>query len=166
MASAILFGISLWQGRHLLATQEAAPMFELLPLYLSFKDDVDTPSIVPSPLTVLAARPIYSQNQRSLIYFFAPWCSICKFSMGNLAYLEGKLPVVAVALDYSDEQAVSDFVTGLDIDVPVLLGNSAVARAYKIKAFPTYYIINAEGKIEMSSIGYSTELGLKIRASL
>ncbi|WP_293267214.1 hypothetical protein [Neptunomonas sp.] len=69
-------------------------------------------------------------------------------------------------LYYSDEQAVSDFVTGLDIDVPVLLGNSAVARAYKIKAFPTYYIINAEGKIEMSSIGYSTELGLKIRASL
>ena len=162
MAVAIFFGISLWQERDLLATQEAAPMFELLPLHSSFTDDVDTSS----PLAALPTRSIYLQGQRSLVYFFAPWCSICKFSMGNLAQLEGKLPVVAVALDYSDEQEVLDFVIGLNIDIPVLLGGSAVAQAYNIKAFPTYYIINAEGKIEMSSMGYSTELGLSIRASL
>lgn len=166
MAVAIFFGISLWQERNLLPIQEAAPMFELLPLQLSLTDAIVPSDLAFSQLEVLPTRSIYSQNQRSLIYFFAPWCSICKLSMGNLAYLEGKLPVVAVALDYSDEQAVLDFVAGLDINVPVLLGNSAVAQAYKIKAFPTYYIINAEGKIEMSSMGYSTELGLQIRASL
>ncbi|MGY8870098.1 MAG: TlpA disulfide reductase family protein [Pseudomonadales bacterium] len=166
MAVAIFFGISLWQERNLLPIQEAAPMFELSPLHLSLTDPVAVSDLEFSQLAVLPTRSIYYQNQRSLIYFFAPWCSICKFSMGNLAHLEGKLPVVAVALDYSDEQAVSDFVTGLDINVPVLLGSSEVAQAYKIKAFPTYYIINAEGKIEMSSMGYSTELGLKIRASL
>lgn len=166
MAVAIFFGISLWRERDLLATQEAAPMFELLPLHSSFADDADALSLAPSPLAALPTRSIYLQGQRSLIYFFAPWCSICKFSMGNFAHLEGELPVVAVALDYRDEQEVADFVKGLDIDIPVLLGNVEIARAYKIKAFPTYYIINAEGKIEMSSMGYSTELGLKIRASL
>ncbi|WP_051222101.1 TlpA disulfide reductase family protein [Neptunomonas japonica] len=166
MAIAIFFAISLWQERDLLATQEAAPMFELLPLHLSFIDDVNTSSLASSSVAALPARPIYLQEQRSLIYFFAPWCSICKFSMSNLAHLEGKMPVVAIALDYSDEQEVLDFITGLDIDVSVLLGGVAVAQAYKIKAFPTYYIINAEGKIEKSSMGYSTELGLQIRASL
>ena len=166
VAVTIFLGISLWQERNLLPTQEAAPMFALSPLRLSLSDAVVSSGVTFSQFALPPKRSIYSKNQRSLIYFFAPWCSICKFSMGNLAHLEGDLPVTAVALDYSNKQAVSDFVTGLGIDVPVLLGNAEVAHAYKIKAFPTYYIINAEGKIEMSSMGYSTELGLIIRASL
>ena len=45
-------------------------------------------------------------------------------------------------------------------DVPVLLGTPELLNSYRIRAFPTVYVLNESGNIDGSTVGYSSTLGL------
>lgn len=103
----------------------------------------------------------------TLIYFWAPWCTVCKLSMPNLQdYFEANkesVNVVAIALSYESVLEVEEFVRDKQFTFPVLLGSNQVAQDYKISAFPTYYLLDSEGSVVSKSMGYSTELGMMFR---
>ncbi|MDC0603532.1 TlpA family protein disulfide reductase, partial [Aliiglaciecola sp.] len=67
----VVYGISLWQARHLLDDDGSIEINDLQ--LVSLQGNV---------------TPVFEQNKRTLIYFFAPWCSICKVSINNLDYLD------------------------------------------------------------------------------
>jgi len=46
--------------------------------------------------------------------------------------------------------------------MPVLLGTTETMKDFKIQAFPTYYVLDKEQKITKVSMGYSTEIGLRL----
>jgi len=101
----------------------------------------------------------------TLVYFFAPWCHYCAFSSDNLNRLrqwrdEEELNIITVALDWQNVQEVSAYASKHELAVPVLLGNSVIARDWKVHGFPTYYVIDSEGSVVSRDIGYSTQLGL------
>ena len=68
-----------------------------------------------------------------------------------------------MALDYGDLDEVREFVNETGISLPVLLGNAGTARDWSVRAFPTYYVIDADGRISSRSVGYSTSLGMRFR---
>ncbi|WP_125716275.1 TlpA family protein disulfide reductase [Pseudoalteromonas rubra] len=105
------------------------------------------------------------QGQQSVVYFFAPWCSICRYSMPNLNKLheQGKVNAVAIALDFESTDAVHAFVDDLALSMPVLLGTHHTGSDYKVKAYPTYYVLSADLKVVERSVGYSSELGIRVR---
>ncbi len=111
------------------------------------------------------SRTILDENKTTLIYFFAPWCSVCKLSMGNLSSVSSDINTVAVALEYTNRYEVKSFIDGLGVSVPVLLGNSDIANAYKVSAFPSYYVIDNKGKVLEKSVGYSSIAGLLWRTT-
>jgi hypothetical protein len=43
------------------------------------------------------------------------------------------------------------------------LGSTQTAKDWNIRAFPTYFVIDAEGNIASRSVGYSTSLGIALR---
>lgn len=108
------------------------------------------------------------KGQPVVYYFWAPWCTVCKVSMPNLQEFhqqnDGKIKVVAVALSYDSEQEVIDFMESNQFDFDYVLGNVSVSQAFKIQGFPTYYMADEEGKLVAKSMGYSSELGMKIRS--
>ena len=84
--------------------------------------------------------------------------------MSNLNHIDTtNLRVVAVALDYQDEASVAAFVADQEIHVPILLGTSEVAAAFRINVFPTYYVLDEKGSVDSRSVGYSSEIGMKLR---
>nr|WP_273048854.1 hypothetical protein [Pseudoalteromonas sp.] len=89
-----------------------------------------------------------------------------RYSMPNLeAVLESSnINAIGIALDYRNPQEVVDFVSDLNLTMPILLGDRHTQSNYKISAFPTYYIINEQLHITARSMGYSSELGIKINA--
>lgn len=107
------------------------------------------------------------KGKTSIIYFFAPWCTVCRLSMPNLEsiYQQGDINAIGIALDYQSREEVAGFTSKLDLSLPILLGNTNTGQNFKIKGYPTYYVLNADGKIIERSVGYSTKLGLQYRLS-
>ena len=108
-----------------------------------------------------------SQGKKTIIYFFAPWCTVCHASINNLQSLYEKnsqLDVIAVALDYSDTDEVMAFTKQHQLTFPVALGNEEIKQAFLVSAYPSYYIINEENTVIAKSLGYSSKLGLYLRS--
>lgn len=149
----IFVGVSFWQTRDLVPSGEPAPAVAAPRLGGEAFD-----------LAALKGRPV-------LLYFFAPWCSVCKVSASNAAWIRKWLPstleVAAVALDYENEESVATFVRDAGIEaLPVVKGTDDIRDRYKVNAYPTYYVIDADGRIRSRSVGYSTFLGMLFRALL
>jgi peroxiredoxin len=113
-------------------------------------------------LAAQAGRP-------ALIYFFAPWCRICAASADNLVRLRRwrgveDLEIVAVALDWQSADEVREYVERHGLNVKVVLAGADVARDWRIQAFPSYYVIDDRHRVLRRDIGYSTQLGLWLRA--
>ena len=105
------------------------------------------------------------QGNTTIVYFFAPWCSVCRYSMPNLqsTLIGSDINVIGIALDYKNEQQVIQFIDDLNLNIPILLGNQYTQSNYKVGAFPTYYVIDANLQITAHAMGYSTQLGIAAR---
>lgn len=149
----LLWGVMTWQERHLLPTggEEPAPGFEL------------------ATLDGRAYRLGGASNRQTLVYFFAPWCVVCHASVENVEDLRrarttDELDIVLVALDWTNVADVERFVSRHDLTVPVVLGTPEVRNAFRIDAYPTYYVLGKAGQVVARSRGYSTEIGMRLRA--
>ena len=100
-----------------------------------------------------------------LVYFFAPWCTFCAVSSDNLVRLrrlrdDDSLEILTVVLDWQGLEEVRAYVDRHELDLPVLLGDSQIARDWSVYAFPTYYVLDSERRIRRRDLGYSTQFGL------
>ncbi len=139
--------ISLWQTRNL-PDDEHTP-----PLELSWLDDMQAESVMVS-------------GEVGVVYFFAPWCFYCRKSIDNLDELvsSGKLSWArVVALEYESLDDVREFIKETGVNLPVLLGGPQTTSDWQIRGFPTYFVIDGDGKIVSRSVGYSTKIGLQAR---
>lgn len=104
-----------------------------------------------------------------VVYFFAPWCGYCRSSIDNLNELVDNGSVAwatTVALSYQNIDEIRDFIGDTKLTLPVQLGRPETATDWGIRAFPTYFVIDSEGRINSRSVGYSTQLGLWARVKL
>ncbi|WDE01885.1 TlpA family protein disulfide reductase [Thalassomonas actiniarum] len=108
-----------------------------------------------------------SQGKKTVLYFFAPWCTICHASISNLQSIyqdNDDLDVIAVALDYANAQEIAEFSAQHRLDFPIALGNEQVKAQFKVQGYPSYYVIDEQNMITAKSMGYSSEIGLYLRA--
>lgn len=132
----------------------------------------DLPIDESAPETVLALldgsgiSSAISDGNAGIVYFFAPWCFYCRTSIDNLDELVKEGAVgwgSVVALDYADAAEVQEFIDETGVSLPVLMGNPATAADWSVRAFPTYYVIDSNGRISSRAVGYSTKLGMRYR---
>lgn len=151
----IFFLITWWQQKDMLLTssEQLAPSFTLVQM----NDEVF--HFEPS-----------NQSQKTLIYFFAPWCSICHASIDNIEAIKkssnGNINFITIALDWKSKQEVQAFLAEHDLTMPVLLGTKEISEKFQIGGFPSYYVINSKGFLQSKDMGYTTELGMRVRLGL
>ncbi len=104
----------------------------------------------------------------TVLAFWAPWCSVCKATSPNLSSARSMLGeranVVSVVADYESLADVQAFVSSHGVQYPVALGGDSLARAFHVQAYPTVYFLDADGHVKHSVVGYTTTLGLVLRA--
>jgi peroxiredoxin len=137
-----------WQTRDLLPAGErvAAPEFRL-------------PALSGGTVGLDALR-----GRTTVLYFFAPWCGVCAASSPQLRWFDrwsgDSVQVVLVALDYASPTEVAEYAQRHELAMPVLLGDGRTARDYRIRGFPTYYVLDPDGRVAARDFGLSTAPGL------
>ncbi|MBM4363262.1 MAG: TlpA family protein disulfide reductase, partial [Deltaproteobacteria bacterium] len=77
--------------------------------------------------------------------------------------LSAKETLVTVVADGEDVAHVSRFVAEHELPYPVLLGDVAVLRRYRIGAFPTNYYLTPGGTVASRTVGVSTRAAMRAR---
>ncbi len=106
-------------------------------------------------------------DKKTLVYFFAPWCAVCKMSISNLDVVDtNEYKVVRIALDYQSVEEIEAFAKDAGVKGTVLLGGEQHKQRFNVSGYPTYYILDEQLQVISHDMGYSTSLGLKLRTKV
>lgn len=103
------------------------------------------------------------RGQVVLINFWATWCGPCRQEMPAIEarYNHGGFEVLAVDFGETAEQ-VQRFLDEIGVQLPVLLdSNGSVQELYRVRGYPTTFIIDQEGIVRFFHIGQMGEADLQ-----
>jgi len=119
----------------------------------------------PFSLTNLDGEIVSLEDYRGsvvLLNFWATWCTTCRsempaFEAGYTSYQDEGFVILAVNYDES-AQMVSAYVEEMGLSFPVLLDPGAkTISLYRVRGFPTSFLIDQDGIIRQIHIGLLTE---------
>jgi len=95
-----------------------------------------------------------------LLDFWATWCGPCKRSMPTTEKLHEEYSskgLVILAIDVGESRdVVEKFLATKPFPYPVIMGDEAgLTSAYSVNLFPTFVLINADGKVASHQFGFN-----------
>jgi thiol-disulfide isomerase/thioredoxin len=143
---ALIFAIGLgqwWTGRDL--------HYSPLPL-----DRLITLQGQPAP-QLLRGRP-------TLIYIWAEWCGICRAMQNSISAIGQDYPLLTIAEHSGDDARVRAYLTQYGLQWPVVNDDQGVLGGlFGIRGVPVVLIVDAQQQLLLTSTGYSSEWGLRLR---
>lgn len=145
---AIFIGIQAWQLRD--AARGPAPNF--------------SGQLLNGQLFDLNAWRATFPGEATLLYFWAEWCPVCKTTAGNVTAVSADWPVTTIAIQSGDAQAVSRWMQDKGYRWDTLADPaSRIMQAFNLPGVPAFVIIGPDGQIRSVAMGYTSELGLRLR---
>lgn len=140
----IFGGVQWWRARPL-ASGESPPL-------AGATQDGD-----PLDLRALRGVPV-------LVHFWATWCPVCQLGLGAIDAIADDRLVVTVAMQSGSPAEIRKFMTGQGLRFPVLADeHGALASRWGVPAVPATFVLDGAGRIVYSTLGPSTEMGLRAR---
>jgi len=100
-----------------------------------------------------------------MLHFWATWCGVCRAEEGSIIAVSERVRVISVASRSGPSEAVARYVHDNQLPYPVINDpTGSLALRYGVKAYPTTYFLGRDGVIATSEVGYTTYLGLLLRA--
>lgn len=116
------------------------------------------------PSTLIDGTP--SPEAPVAVHFFASWCGVCEMEAGNVRTLASHHSVLAIASQSGDDDAVRDYLVEHDLGAAAIAVDprGTLAQQFGVHAFPATFFLDAAGRIVASEVGYTSTLGLLLRA--
>ncbi|MBC7173859.1 MAG: protein disulfide oxidoreductase [Polyangiaceae bacterium] len=102
-----------------------------------------------------------------LVHFWATWCGVCRAEEGTIDALADDHRVITIATQSGGAAEVGRYLSERGLDFPTVVDpHGEIARRWGVSAFPTSFVIDADGAIRNIEVGYTTSLGLRARLAL
>ncbi|MDO5088014.1 MAG: protein disulfide oxidoreductase [Comamonadaceae bacterium] len=145
---ALVAGFGAWQTRHLPSGPAPA---------------LAGPLVDGRELTLAQWRAAHPGRAVAL-HVWAEWCGICRMEEHSVSRVAADHPVLTIAMRSGPGPAVARTLAQRGLDWPVIVdADGAIARAWRVPAVPTFIVIDPQGQVRSASVGYTTELGMRLR---
>jgi thiol-disulfide isomerase/thioredoxin len=99
-----------------------------------------------------------------LVHFWATWCPVCKMGNQDIDDLADEVRVITVAMQSGGEREIAAFMQREKLDFPVIPDEYGIlASAWGVPAVPATFVVDGDGQIRFSTMGYTTKIGLRSR---
>ena len=99
-----------------------------------------------------------------LLYFWAEWCGVCKTTAGSVSNLAKDWPVTSLAVQSGEAAEVAKVMQEKGYAWPTLADpRGSLLRQYGLPGTPSFVIIAPDGRIRFVTVGYTSEIGLRLR---
>lgn len=103
-------------------------------------------------------------DKATLLYFWAEWCPVCRTTAGNVTALAGDWPVTSIVSQSGDAAAIRQLMQGRGYAWPSIADSRGeLMQRYGLPSVPGFVIIAPDGAIRFVSVGYTSEIGLRLR---
>jgi thiol-disulfide isomerase/thioredoxin len=108
---------------------------------------------------------VNKKNAPILLHFWATWCAICKLEGNNAQNLSVAYTVVNIAMQSGTDNELLKYAKENNLNTALIINDNSntLAKKYGVQATPTSFIIDKNGKIVFTEVGFTTELGLRLR---
>ncbi len=119
------------------------------------------PAPPPIELNTLDGEPLSLASLRGkvvLVNFWATWCEPCIEEMPSMQRLRDRLaqrPFEILAVNYQEGRPrIRAFLDKVPVAFPIVRDtDGGVARAWKVRIFPSSFVIDTQGKIRLQLVG-------------
>jgi len=97
---------------------------------------------------------------------WATWCAPCIKEMPELQALASSrddVVVLGLAADGDDVPRLRRFARALKVSYPIIAGNDKLMKEFKVQAYPTTLLFNAQGRLVLTRLGQITKADLDAR---
>jgi peroxiredoxin len=103
------------------------------------------------------AIPGLQPGKRAVVVIFETDCPTCQLALPYLNSLKSDF-IQVIGLSQDDERSTRDFVTQLKISYPVELDSGLkISRAYDPHNVPTFYVLDENGQVQRTLVGFDKE---------
>ena len=126
------------------------------------------PNLTTTPLQTLEGNVVdlhaMSQQRPLLIYVWATWCGVCRYTTPSVASLAADSGnVLTIALRSGDNVTLEKWLTRKKMTLPTVNDPSGqLARQWDIQVTPTLVVIS-QGEVKSVTTGWTSSWGMRLR---
>ncbi|WP_439115175.1 redoxin domain-containing protein [Hydrogenophaga sp.] len=114
--------------------------------------------------TTLSAWRAQHPGQPVALHVWADWCPICRTEEHSITRLVPGGRVLTVAMQSGQADAVARVLAQRQLPWPTAVDpRGEMARALGFKAVPAFVVVDGQGQLRGATVGYTTELGMRLR---
>lgn len=108
------------------------------------------------------------KGKTTVVYFWATWCGVCNTNLPLVKWYastlkdENHFAFISVE-EGENSSALKDYLEKQAVDFPVIVGNPMLLRDWGIRGYPSFYILDGEGKVRFAESGIMSPLGMFLR---
>lgn len=103
-------------------------------------------------------------GQAVALHFWADWCPICRTEENSVSRITRDWPVLSVAMQSGDAARVQGVLTRRQLDWHTATdADGHIAKRYGLASVPAFIVVDAQGRIRFAEVGYTSEVGMRLR---